>query len=334
MFRNLFVIAGAAALGLLSSVAYAQFGGGCQNSVPYQPVYQPPVYQPMPIYQAQPIVNQPPPTYVYPPQTVYPIDGAYPPTVVFTPVEYAPVEPEAQLQPVAPEKASSYVETGPVSSGSETKDAAMPWSQWADMPPLRGDFQTMLHQVAGDIDWMLTARSERFSPEVKSILVEAKTNLETSCRVCDEDPELFKGVQPGVETVRNVTEQLNSFRQLISKSLQQPSMRELAATVAPARKDKSKIGSVMGSLDSETKQNLFGMFALETLQKRGDELLTHAQSVELGTFRPVGVSSSEQTLKAGDVAPNFSIKTAEGKTISLNDYRGKKVALVFNRGHF
>jgi thioredoxin-dependent peroxiredoxin len=36
-----------------------------------------------------------------------------------------------------------------------------------------------------------------------------------------------------------------------------------------------------------------------------------------------------QKLKVGDVAPDFTSKNEDGKTISLHDYRGKKVVLYF-----
>ena len=35
------------------------------------------------------------------------------------------------------------------------------------------------------------------------------------------------------------------------------------------------------------------------------------------------------TLKAGDKAPNFSQKDEQGNTISLNDYKGKKLVVFF-----
>ena len=35
------------------------------------------------------------------------------------------------------------------------------------------------------------------------------------------------------------------------------------------------------------------------------------------------------TLKVGDVAPHFRLKTDEGKEVSLSDYRGKRVLLYF-----
>ncbi len=34
-------------------------------------------------------------------------------------------------------------------------------------------------------------------------------------------------------------------------------------------------------------------------------------------------------LDAGEIAPDFTVKTHEGKTVSLKDYRGKSVVLWF-----
>ena len=34
-------------------------------------------------------------------------------------------------------------------------------------------------------------------------------------------------------------------------------------------------------------------------------------------------------LQVGDAAPDFTVTTHEGKTVSLNDFRGKKVLLWF-----
>jgi hypothetical protein len=40
------------------------------------------------------------------------------------------------------------------------------------------------------------------------------------------------------------------------------------------------------------------------------------------------------TPKVGDVAPTFSLPSASGATISLKDYAGRKVVLVFYRGYW
>ena len=319
---------------LITSSVNAQCNGVPIGNQGYPTYYPPTTYYQQPVQQV--------PVQTYTPTIIhhYPQQSCCQPGVTFAPIEFPsstvtsiPVD----SQPVVSDSNLMVGTIEPVDSVTKDKvetPVDQPWNQWAGMPPLRGDFQAMIQQVTGDIDWMLTAQGEKFSPDLKAILVEAKTNLETSCRVCDEDPDLFAGVQPGGESVRDVTEQLESFRELIAKSLQQPSMQSLAATIAPARKDKSRVKGVMGGVDAATKQRLLGMFALETIGKRGDELLAHAKSVENGTFRPVGVDSLQQDLKPGDVAPNFSIQTVTGEMVSLADYQGKKVVLVFNRGHF
>lgn len=40
------------------------------------------------------------------------------------------------------------------------------------------------------------------------------------------------------------------------------------------------------------------------------------------------------TPKVGDVAPPFSLPSASGATVSLKDYAGRKVVLVFYRGYW
>jgi peroxiredoxin len=240
-----------------------------------------------------------------------------PADVVGPPETVVPPESETDIDPVV-------TETPPV----------QPWDQWSDLPPLRGDFQAMIHQVVGDIDWLLVAQGEKFSPDIAAMLAEGKANLETSCKVCDEDPDLFAGTEAVGETVRDVTGQLKQFSDLLAQSLEQPQMKELGELIAPARADRSKVPSIMGSVSAERKNELLGMFALETLKKRGDQLVEHAVAVENGTFRPVGVEALQQELKVGEVAPDFSIQTVDGETVSLSDYNGKKVVLLFNRGHF
>ena len=48
--------------------------------------------------------------------------------------------------------------------------------------------------------------------------------------------------------------------------------------------------------------------------------------------KAAGIASAKtsgQALKAGDKAPDFHLKTDEGKEVSLNDFRGKRVLLFF-----
>jgi peroxiredoxin len=42
--------------------------------------------------------------------------------------------------------------------------------------------------------------------------------------------------------------------------------------------------------------------------------------------------TTSRTLKAGDVAPDFELPTADRKIVRLSDYHGKPVALLFIRG--
>jgi cytochrome oxidase Cu insertion factor (SCO1/SenC/PrrC family) len=39
-------------------------------------------------------------------------------------------------------------------------------------------------------------------------------------------------------------------------------------------------------------------------------------------------------VKAGQAAPDFTLENFDGKPISLSDFRGKNVVLVFYRGHW
>lgn len=39
-------------------------------------------------------------------------------------------------------------------------------------------------------------------------------------------------------------------------------------------------------------------------------------------------------IRIGQPAPDFTLENADGKKISLSEYRGKKVILVFYRGHW
>lgn len=41
-----------------------------------------------------------------------------------------------------------------------------------------------------------------------------------------------------------------------------------------------------------------------------------------------------ERVRSGDVAPDFTLPAANGKPVSLSDYRGKNVVLVFYRGYW
>ena len=41
---------------------------------------------------------------------------------------------------------------------------------------------------------------------------------------------------------------------------------------------------------------------------------------------------TSETLKAGDIPPDFELPTVERQTIRLADYQGKPLALIFIRG--
>jgi peroxiredoxin len=44
------------------------------------------------------------------------------------------------------------------------------------------------------------------------------------------------------------------------------------------------------------------------------------------------LKSESETLRAGDMAPDFTLSEADRTTVHLADYRGKPVAIVFIRG--
>ena len=41
------------------------------------------------------------------------------------------------------------------------------------------------------------------------------------------------------------------------------------------------------------------------------------------------VASETKTLKVGDAAPDFALRSHDGREIKLSDFRGKRVALAF-----
>lgn len=300
---------------------YRQYHTVPQQSYTHQqPIYSQPSY---PQYHQPCCPYTNPPVYVNPPVVVNPPIIVDPGTVVVPPVD----------PPQPPEIVENPKTKDPIDVIEPPKEVT-PWEQWTDMPPLRGDFPAMVHQVAGDLAWLQVAHRDKFSPEVNSLLSEGKNLLDTTCRVCDEETDLFAGLEGGDETVRDVAEQVRQFRDMVGQALQQPEMQEMLTMVEPARKDKSKLGSVIGPLDAAAKQKLFAMFALETLQKRANSLVDAADAVEAGTFQPVDMDTLAQALKVGDAAPDFTLQTVDGETVSLDDYKGKNLVLVFNRGHW
>ncbi len=56
----------------------------------------------------------------------------------------------------------------------------------------------------------------------------------------------------------------------------------------------------------------------------------------------IGLALAQATLPASDlnriqvgqVAPDFTLQDAEGRSMSLSDFRGKNVVLVFYRGYW
>jgi peroxiredoxin len=51
-------------------------------------------------------------------------------------------------------------------------------------------------------------------------------------------------------------------------------------------------------------------------------------------FTFVALIALGATPKVGDRAPQFSLPSADGRTVSLKDYTGKKLVLVFYRGYW
>lgn len=65
---------------------------------------------------------------------------------------------------------------------------------------------------------------------------------------------------------------------------------------------------------------MLGTFVKQQIDK--SQALTSSSGYEVDLMDGVGVQK-------GDIAPDFTLKTLDGKTVSLSDYRGKKVIVNF-----
>ena len=56
----------------------------------------------------------------------------------------------------------------------------------------------------------------------------------------------------------------------------------------------------------------------------------------LGLMNLSNLSAAEDpaAVKVGDKAPNFTLTSADEKSVSLSDFEGKNVVLVFSRAHW
>jgi cytochrome oxidase Cu insertion factor (SCO1/SenC/PrrC family) len=56
---------------------------------------------------------------------------------------------------------------------------------------------------------------------------------------------------------------------------------------------------------------------------------------QLGPKDGAGLPATDlERIKTGQAAPDFTLQNQDGKNIRLSDYRGRKVVLVFYRGHW
>ena len=336
------------AITVWSGSANAQCNKGKQQQPrwqPQQPQWQPqqPQWQPQ---QPWPGQGTNPPgqcsgSIPQPPQALNPSDwnqvggypGGYPgneDVIVDQNPQSNSSQQNSQKPPVADKPDNKPADNSP----SLDSQPAGPWDQWSDLPPLHGDFQQMVHQTVNDLDWLMASHGEQFSAAAADLLREAKSQLELSCRICDEDPDLFAGSSANDESIRNVSEQLRQYQSLLNSTLELAEMREMLAIISPARADSRKLNAAFSLLDDASRPRMFALFAVETLQKRATQLVGYAESVESGTFQPVAEETSVGTLTANTAAPDFSLKSIDGKSVTLGSLRGKKVVLVFSRGHF
>lgn len=192
----------------------------------------------------------------------------------------------------------------------------------AVLPPLHGDFLGMVYQVANYLDWLVAARGGDLPRESQFLLAEGKTQLDTSCAICDAAPDLFGGAATSTQAqIRDVVGELEKFSDVLSKVLRHDKFLQVQQKLAA--------GAPLAQADGETRLTLLALLAL---QKKGMELATHAQEVQLGTFRPVDLGDA-QGVAVGQQAPEIVAPTASWSIFKLSDYRGKRnVLLVFSAG--
>ena len=51
-------------------------------------------------------------------------------------------------------------------------------------------------------------------------------------------------------------------------------------------------------------------------------------------LQSVQASDAPATLKVGDKAPNFTLTSNDNQQVSLSDYKGKDIVLMFSRAHW
>ena len=80
---------------------------------------------------------------------------------------------------------------------------------------------------------------------------------------------------------------------------------------------------------------MYRIFSLTLLALLATSSTAHAQT-KLGPKDGESLPAADLTrVKAGDIAPNFTLEDQDGKPLTLSDYRGKKaVVLVFYRGYW
>jgi len=52
------------------------------------------------------------------------------------------------------------------------------------------------------------------------------------------------------------------------------------------------------------------------------------------SFQSIQAAETVDEIKVGDVAPGFTLKNQDNQPVSLSDYKGKNIVLVFSRAHW